>query len=210
MTKGRWMGAAVLLLLCVVMSAPAFGQAKTDTWLLGAQYHYVSITPFISPMYDEYKSVTANAFGIQGGYSWEIIDVVGKLENYTINIPDGTFVKDKDKPIDNTDIHADGFGMVAIEAMARFKIPAHEMVQPIFGLGVGLGFGTGKLETRDWEEVNDKARPEAEWNDSTPGVVPVFEANAGLRIIPVENFTIDIDAGLYEGLGFGLNLCYYH
>ena len=85
--------------------------------------------------------------------------------------------------------------------MARFKIKAHEIVQPIFGIGLGLGITYGKLETRDWGE---------DWEEFNLPVVPVIDLLAGVRFVIPENVALDLNIGIKDGLYAGLACIFYY
>jgi len=202
----------VALAMCFAASA-AFADYTDETWFIGIQGGYAYV-PAIGAFYDQYESVTAGVAGIQAGYSWKTIEAVGFLDHYSINIPEGDWLVKGDEEKEKTYMRYD-LGMVALEGMARFKIPVNDVVVPILGVGLGLGFTYGKSEGLDYIATNPGGKEvltrETEWEDEgKPSVLPVLDLMAGCRFVVHPNLTIDVNAGFKEGLYAGAGLIYFY
>ena len=178
------------------------GVNDAKTWFIGAQAGYFGVpTSIFESAYESHSNVGGFPYGIQAGYSWEFVEVVGMVENWTVIFPDANWRGNGDPIEDSTDLRNKGFNWVSLEIMARFKIKAHEIVQPIFGIGLGLGITYGKLETRDYGE---------DWEEFNLPVVPVIDLLAGVRFVIPENVALDLNIGIKDGLYAGLACIFYY
>jgi hypothetical protein len=207
----------LLLALCLLAFSAVSASAGYDenTWFLGAQGGYFSIP--VGAYYEEYESISVVPYGIQGGYSWEFIEVVGFLENWSVNIDDGDWLMKGADDEDMSYLEYD-IGAMALEVMARFKIRAHPVVQPIFGIGLGLGFVYGEVKGHDYV-IDNAGNLYPDWPDGKvgeledkdkPTAVPILELITGVRFIAHQNFGIDVNLGFKDGLYGGLGFIYYH
>jgi hypothetical protein len=198
------------VLIAVVCASTAFAGYEDETWFIGAQGGYYSV-PGIGSYYDESESISGANFGLQSGYSWKIVEAVGLVEHYTVSIPTGDWLAKGDDEIDTTYTEYN-IGIVALEGMARFKIPVHPVVVPIFTAGMGLGIVYGDIQGKDYTQVgNQEPVRDADWEDETkPSVIPIIELTAGVRFIMHENLTFDINLGFKEGLYAGGGLIFFY
>ena len=206
MRTKRWFVAALICAFLMGTVAIAAADYQEDTWFIGAQGGYFSV-PGISTYYDEYGSISGAPVGVQSGYSWSFIEVVGLLENWTVNMPETDWLVQGGDPEDMTRVKSTSLGMVSLEAMARFKIRKHPIVQPIFSVGLGLGFPYGTVESRDYDAFGNF---ETEWEEKNIGVVPILDLLVGCRFVAHPNFVIDVNLGFKNGLYAGIGFLYFN
>lgn len=197
---------AIAGLLILMTAIPVAAGYKDKTWFLGAQGGYFSV-PGIGMYYEDYTSISGASYGIQSGYSWDFIEAVGFLENWTINIDEADWLLIDAEPEDMTRIRYN-VGMVSLEGMARFKFRVHEIVQPLLGVGLGIGFSYGNIESRDYDAFGNF---ETEWEDKNrPPILPVVDIMAGCRFVVPENVTFDLNLGFKNGLYAGLGVVFFY
>lgn len=218
MRTGKWFVFA--LAFCLLMGT--FSMANADytdekTWFLGANFGYWTVNPFLDQIYEERGSITGSPFGIQGGYAWEIndtanVEVVGTMEYWAINMTDDNYMVNNGDPEDLTSVRTDGnVSMFSLGCMARFPLKVHPIVQPLFAIGLDLGFLSGDIEKRDHGVTNTGIIIPEEWEKaSKPGVIPIVDLLTGVRFHIPDNVNIDINLGIRSGLYAGMGIVYVY
>lgn len=220
----NWFIVTLVIGIMMATSVTAFADySDKETWFLGLDFGYWTVDPWLDYIYEENASVSGSPFGLQGGYKWELsdianVEVVGYGQYWSINkLEETTWMIDGGKPGDETDIReTSDISMFALGCQARFPIIAHDIVQPVFTIGLGLGFTTGDAEKRDYGEEtlpnNEKIGvPDPEWEDANvPTVIPVLDALFGVRFAIPDNVNIDINAGFKTGLYAGMAIMYVY
>jgi hypothetical protein len=224
MKTRTWIAIALVFCMVVISASSAFADYDSkETWFVGAQVGTWSVNPFLAQIYEERGSIKGVPFGLSGGYKWFLnrtadVEVVGVMEYWSMDITDSTYLAKGASLEDTEDLRSNGnVSMFSLGVMARFAIKAHPIVQPIFSLGMDLGFPSGKLEKRDYILVNEGRSNEtaipdpAGWEKAAmPGVIPVLDMLVGIRFAIPKNVTIDINGGIRSGLylGAGVNFFY--
>jgi len=198
----------MLLILAIVVlvlstTAQAGGPFIEYPWTVGARAQYMFIPDgIIDSYYDSHKSISALGYGLFWGYGWDIIELHMNLENYTAFWKSGTWLLkggDFDKDRDYIDVK--GVGMASVDATAWFKVPIGDYVQYRIGLGLGVGFPYGEVKSYDIIEGEREEKPDTE---SLPSVLPVFALENSFVFFLHEQFSINVNFGVKNGLSSGL------
>ena len=210
-----WFILGMICVLLIMTASMASAGYNDQTWFIGVQGGYFFVP--INMYYEEYEKISGSPYGIQAGYSWDFIEIVGMMENWTINIADGDWLMMGADEEDMSYLEYD-MGMFSLECMARFKIKAHEIVQPIFGIGLGMGFTYGEVKGHDYY-IDGQGNLYPDWPDGEvgkledkekPAILPVIDLMAGVRFVIPENVSIDVNLGIKNGWYAGLGVIFFY
>ncbi len=204
MRIGNLLILALFFCMTVLAFAPASGDyTDKETWFLGLEFGYWTIDPFLDQVYEDRGSISGSPIGLQGGYAWELndtanVEVVGQMTYWLINMTDADYLTHGAEPEDMTSIKTDGnVNMFTMGCMARFPLKVHPIVQPIFGIGLGLGFLSGNIEKQDHGVETGPGGADIifaeEWEDyDKPSIIPIVDILTGFVFHIPDNVKIYI------------------
>lgn len=185
-------------------AAPA---APTVQWGLGVRARNVRLPQFVAELFVDRAPGSGSNFGLGLELVRRRGDVELQLgfEYEQLSMTKGIWIE-KGKPIPENEVdfvEFDGFGWFSLEATALLHTPLSKHFALRYGAGLGLGVLFGEVTHVDrgcTDSTVDSCTVEtmggAKIPYDLPPVLPVINAVFGAQIRPVENMTINVEAGI--------------